>query len=87
MIVKLVRFLVRFLCWIFPWLRADYRRRINPHRKCPACGAVKTHDIRFDANALKLVLTCVVCECVWAFEPLAKPQKFAKVEQKEEPRP
>lgn len=84
MIVKLVHFTLQILFALFPWLRADYRRRIKPRCKCPACGAVKLHKIQFDPNEKLVVLTCSVCACEWGYAPLVKPDKYVKPPKEEE---
>lgn len=84
MIAKLVRYFVRFLIWIIPWLSADYRRRIKPTCKCPACGAVKRHRIQFDPVEKIVVLTCVVCSASWGYPPVVNPQKIVKPPREDE---
>lgn len=70
--------IVRFLIWLFPWLSYDYRRRIKPRRKCPACGAVKKHKMQFDPEQGKVVMTCVCCEANWGYDPVVNPAKWTK---------
>lgn len=70
--------IVAFLISLFPWLSADYRRRIKPKQKCPACGAVEKHKMKFDPQQQKVVLLCVCCEAAWGYDPIVKTNKWHK---------
>lgn len=69
---------VAFLIRLIPWLSADYRRRIRPKQKCPACGAVQAHKISFDPKQKLVALTCVVCSAMWGYDPLVNVAKWHK---------
>lgn len=71
---------VRFLIWLLPWLSADYRRRIKPTCKCPACGDNSRKAMKFDAVEKLVVLTCQVCSAQWGYNPIVTATKWAKPE-------
>jgi hypothetical protein len=72
---------VLFLIRLIPWLSADYRRRIKPKRKCPACGAVKKHLMKFDPAQKLVAFTCVCCSAQWGYDPVVNVAKWHKAER------
>lgn len=70
---------IRFLIRLFPWLSWDYRnRRIKPRQMCPACGAIKKHDMQFDPAQSLVVLTCGECKATWGYNPIVNTQIWFK---------
>lgn len=82
--IRFVRVLVTLLVWAFPFLTADYRRRVKPRCKCLACGAVKRHRLQFDPAQKLVVITCVVCSCSWGCPALVKPEKIVAPPREED---
>lgn len=82
--VQLLAWLVRLAIRLFPWLSADYRRRIRARQKCPACGAVKKHRMAYDETQRKVILSCVDCSAFWGFDPVIRPAKWAKAGKEDE---
>jgi formate dehydrogenase maturation protein FdhE len=78
MLAALVRFLIR----LFPILSYDYRHRIKPKQMCPACGAYRRHQMKFEAagdtQTASVVLTCAQCSARWSYEPRVRAQDWVK---------
>ena len=72
---------VAFLIWLIPWLSADYRqRRIKAKRKCPACGNVRKHEMKWDPAQKLVAFTCVCCSANWGYDPVVNVAKWHKAE-------
>jgi Fe-S oxidoreductase len=49
--------------------------------KCPACGAVLRHDLRYHPAYKMLQRTCKACAAIWLVKPVMPPEGWA-IQQK-----
>ena len=81
MLARLVRWLIR----LFPILSADYRRRrVRRRQICPACGNVAKVSIRADNSTGMVLCQCPTCLAMWAYNPVVRPDVWAKLPKVEE---
>ena len=85
MIARSLAALVRFLIWLCPLLSYDYRhRRVKRRQVCPACGNHVRVIIRFDVGTRQVVAQCPLDLAMWAYNPVVKPEIWAKLPKMEE---
>ena len=77
--------LVRFLIRLFPILSYDYRhRRVRRRQICPACGNKVKVEIRFSVQSKQIVCQCPVCQAMWGYNPVVRPDVWAHLPKVEE---
>ncbi len=83
--MNLLSRLIRALYAQFPWLLAVNRRKIDISAKCPACGVVKAHVIKWNPITRLVVHTCARCAADFAQEPIIKVNVWQKrvIEERE----
>jgi len=80
--------LAAFVLWLirrFPILSADYRaRRVRRRQICPACGNSEKVTIRCDSSTGQVICQCPTCMAMWAYNPVVRPDVWAKLPKVEE---
>ncbi len=63
----------------------ELRRKVDISAKCPACGVVKAHVIKWNPITRLVVHTCIQCAAEFAQEPIIKASVWQKrvIEERE----
>ena len=69
--------LKRVRSWLYEFIGrmvVRYRVRVSLRAKCPACGHIRKHAIRWSPQATAVVHQCALCAAVWMEKPVVAAQ-------------